>query len=378
MRLFLFAGLCCLLPMSALAQYTSSYSFVGNALVDGDFKQFYTRKPDSSIKAEKIKSIHYQNYKKSKAPGNYSGGHAYHYDQSGRLKINEQYNSKGKLTRYYFDSADAQNRILVEVNNYKYSGKRHISKNVYTYHDNSSVPSVIKAYSGKKNNLIVTTVNELNNGEPASAKVYYYDKKTAGNTIEYIRDSSGQIKFIKLYNKKGKLSSITNYTCNRTGNVQKRDKVDEDMVCKTNEKLPNGHRIETSVHQYSKFYTDRTVKEFDEQDRLIAIRTYGGKQGEYISWKCLITYTDTGRWTESEHYDTRKKKPVIKHYQKHLMDGKVTRYNRQMVYSRKGKPISAFSFQYGYDSNNVLTMFTKTDEIKKETFYTEIKRTYYP
>lgn len=378
MRLFLFAGLWCLLPMSALAQYTSSYSFVGNALIDGDFKLYYTRKPDSAIQAEKIKAIQYQIYKTSKAPGNLSSWHAYHYDQSGRLKINEQYNSKGKLVQYSFDSADVQNRILVEVNNYKYSGKRHISKNVYTYNDSSSVPSVIKAYSGKKNNLIITTVNELSNGEPLRAKVFYYDKKTAGNTIEYIRDSSGQIKFIKLYNKKGKLSSITNYTCNRTGNVQKRDKVDEDMVCKTNEKLPNGHRIETSVHQYSKFYTSRTVKEFDKQDRLIAIRRYDGKLGEHISWKYLVTYTDSGRWTESEHYETRKNKPVVMHYQKYLMDGKVTRYHRQMEYSRKGKPISDFSYQYVYDSNNMLIGHTKTDQIKKETFYTEIKRTYYP
>jgi hypothetical protein len=364
------------LAFTSLGAQYSSYSFVGHAIINGDMNSYYIKKPDSAVKASGLKELMHQTYVKNKKGKEVLiNKDVYSYFRSGHRRFSASFNSKGRLMSYYYDSMDDNHRIVLEQNIYSFGTGRASYKISYEYERNGEIPVKVQTYNKRKNKLYMTTVNEFKNNSIVTARVYFYNSTQAGNVVEYLRDSQGNIQYVKTYNRKGKLTGITNYTCNKSGVVEK--KVEESMVCKTSEILPNGHRLETKVTQYNPRYTSREVTEYDAQNRLREQKVFSGKSGEIIDFHYKVNYTDSGRLTEYFSYDMRRGKAVLTRYSRYLQRDKITLSNITMTYNRKSRLISSYSYAYTYDSSNRLTEYRFTDRVTGKEYRTALERRYY-
>lgn len=372
---FIYSLFCILFSLTLKAQQRS-FTFVGQALINGDFDAYYSRKADSSVKADGLRELEYMTYAKNKKGQLVlKERDVYAYFPSGHVKYSAEFNSKGRLNSYYYDSVDQQNRIVLEENIYRYHRRKNGFKTRYIYDGNGKIPQRIQSYSLKKDKPYMSTVNEFSGDILNRARVFHNGRSSASNTIEYIRDSSGKIRFVHNYNKRGKLISITNYTCNKTGQTEK--KVDESIFCKSSEKLPNGHRIEIYVNQYSKYYTGREVREYDTQNRLIRQTVFYGKNGELLSYEYNIYFTDSGRLSEYKNYDIYRKKPVLVVSNSFLQKDNVNVSNLKVRYNRKGRKISEYSTVYHYDESKRVISTEYKDKITGKESVTRINRRFY-
>lgn len=197
--------------------------------------------------------------------------------------VSSSFFAKGKLLRETGLQMDDFERPIYEFYKNKKTSKQYWYK--YSGNAEKGIITERKYVYSKKNK----TKFESNSIYFVNANGYQYDSMYLIKnrnpkdklTAKYSRNDSGQIIRVSLYNHKGKLVYLYDYSCNKTGTLQL-PKNNFQSYCIHKDTLPNGSKIIENVYE-TEFGIHRNITLIDKNNKAIYSKSFTGKYGDFLS-----------------------------------------------------------------------------------------------
>jgi hypothetical protein len=187
----------------------------------------------------------------------------YEYDTDGNPKSETTLSHKGKLR--FKKEYEYKDNLLATTRNYHGQKGRHSSRTEFSYDTQGKL-------------IASKSINPKN------------EKLRASTTCAYYED--GSKKRVEKFNRKGKLVSATDYSCDAVGKTIAAKKVEERIVCERYEQAANGATLKVVEIFIGDKGNYRSVSKYDTRNYLVEQTNYDEAGIIVMQW--IYDYNDQG------------------------------------------------------------------------------------
>ncbi len=240
-------------------------------------------------------SIETQDYKRGVAKCDLHLAIKTHYNQFGQSTAQEIHVKNGKLWQTSESEYDAAGNIIAQ--SYKNRKGNYTGRKTMVY--DGTLLQVTRNFSGKKDHCKSQSEYAYDaSGRLIEVKTNNPLREKMINRTVYTYHEDGSKMRSELYDRKGKLATVVDYSCDAAGKTYASAKEELRTVCERFEKDAEGKTIRIVETLVGEKYEYRSIAKYDNTNHLLE-RTSYNQAGEIIG-QFLYTYNDRGHMLTSE------------------------------------------------------------------------------
>lgn len=285
------------------------------------------------------KTIEAQNFKNGQPIGDFQSSMTYYYNYNGQDIKQSIFNPKGKLTLNYLYEFDQDgNRTTYTIQNKKGNP---LTREEYEFEEGKM--TTMRSYSFKKS-------------DPKFHREYGYDEgdklirstqiKTRNNKLTHSWNftyyEDGSKKRTEKLNRKNKIVSATDYSCDKAGTEIASGKVDQQVVCKRTELDDAGKQITIIETMYGEKNMFRSVSKLNSFDRVYELTFYD--ESGVVTTQFLTDYNEAGQVIATKRYGLGGKFDRASTYERNSK-GNVT---SETVFNEREEVVMKLRYTYTY------------------------------